>query len=140
MVCCTYPVGFNLWGIWFGKYEMCNNGCSSIFKSRSGFQYFPHAYQSSFGTQILWLDNKTIVPIHIFSQGEGTPEYKGNVHLFTYPFNDCSLSVPHCTGILVEEHWIRECRGQGVVLTHCLTTVHLNQPGVWCLLLNIGHG
>lgn len=83
---------------------------------------------------------KSIVPIHIFSQGEGTPEHKGNVHLFTYPFNDCSESVPHCTGNLVEEHWIREWRVQGVVLTYCLMTVHLNQPGVWCLLLNVGQG
>lgn len=56
-VCSTYPVGLNVWGIWIGNYEMDNNGCSSIFESRTELWSFPFAYEASFGTQILCLDN-----------------------------------------------------------------------------------
>lgn len=137
MVCCTYHVGFNLWGIWIGM--RCVIMKASVFLNPGvGFSIFHlptnlHLVPKYYGLLII----RYIVPNYVILQGEGTPKHKGNVHLFTYPFNDCSLSVPHCTGSLVEEHWIRECRGQGVVLTHCLMTVHLNQPGVFFSTLDM---
>lgn len=122
MVCCSYPVGFNLLGIWIGmRYVIMNAPVFlnlgmdfSIFHLPTNLPLVSKYY----GLLVI----RYIVPKHIFSLGEGTPKHKGNAHLLTYTFNDC------CTGSLVEEHWIRECRGQGVVLTHCLMTEHLNQP------------
>lgn len=38
------PARLRLWGVWMGSCKMCTNGCTSMFESRSGLQYFPFAY------------------------------------------------------------------------------------------------
>lgn len=50
------PAGLRLWGVWMGSCKVGTSGCASMFESRSGLQYFPLAYESSFGIQIFFIN------------------------------------------------------------------------------------